>query len=516
MATIMAPDLAQNMSSSRSMAHEVAPQADLAVKSKTAPVYQYVQQYQSNNGANVTLNNSAPTQSIWNLPGDIVWNFGKSYITLDLALTASTNVTAVQTDVVPIDSIQLQTASGTLLGALYNCQSYCKNILAITKPLDDYLAEGPVYAGASAAASFYSQSVCCQPSNALVGTAVATVVPTTQYFTTVQAAANNALNTAPYTQDIFQNSSTATDVNFGTDRAYLCKQRLAVAGAVGAGAAIALRYKIPFSAFLGTMLGANKDYLLGQNFQIVINWSAVNRFVSDQAAIALTGANTAYAGAGTMSNVYLWMAKEINADIVNELRAKVHGSGLEVLIPYTTCGKGSTSAGSTTVGGYSNYSLNQTLTAGMGLALKRILTVPTRITDVNGLANCNDNVNGHLYLYVQSFLDANPIQQVPLAAGVGCADYNYMAPMLKNVPAGLSVREFQINSFWLDNFSDSASSATEFAEDDCVDSGLRINDVSKNYNIVLGVSSFGGANLYQYVTFVRKLIIRPSGLSWGA
>lgn len=499
MATIQAPDLAVNQAAA--IEHSsVAPQADSAMRSRTAPVYQFVQQFQSNNGASVALSTSGPTQSIWNLPGDVVWNFGQSFASFDLNLPAPADTYAIdiQTDVVPIDSIQIQTSGGTLLGNLNNVQAYCKVVQSLTQPINDYLTEGSVYAGKTVAESFYSQNSTCQPCNSLVTTAAANV-PTSAYWYSLQAS-----TTTPVM------SAAALNAEDGIDRPYMAKQRsvrtTTAAVATTSGAAV-MRFNIPFSAFVGTLLAVDKDILLGQNFQIVINWSATNRYTS----ICVAASNTlpaTYTGAATMTSVYLWMAKEINGDIVSSLRHQVYSSGQDILIPYTTCGKGSTSAAG-------QYSLNQNLVAGMGLALKRVLNVPVRTNDYNQLANCNDNVNAHMYDQVQTFLDANPIQQKVINCGTAIEDFWYMKNFLNNTPAGLSAREFQIGSFWLDNFSDSAASGADIPVDDCRDSGLRIDAISKNYVATFNVKS-AGMILYQYITFVRKLSIRPTGLSWGA
>lgn len=491
----MAPDLAQNTSESFSKL-EIADQVDLSVKSKLAPVYQYAQIYQLNNGASVNLAAAATSQSQFNISGDIVQNFARSYLTFDLVTTASTNVTAVQLDISPIDSIELRTQSGTVLTSLNNVQMFSK-VMARLSPYEEYLSHGPVWAGATRAASLNSVNRLCQPAGVAAGN-VASVVPNQRYW--FGTAANPPVPTL---------SALAPDVDSGADQPFLARQLNSYSGAVGAGVAVNISFRLPLSLFVGTILAMDRDLYFGQNLTLVINWSATSRFIYDESAILLTGNAAAFAGTASLQSLYLWIAKEMNAEIVNQMRNQVQQQGLELLIPYTTCGKGGAAAGAV-----QQYSFNRVLTAGDGLSLKRIITVPATINETLRLNNCNDNVNAHIYTAVQSYLDASPLQQTALVCGTVPEDYNYMYQILRRASI-YSARDFQQASFFCDVFGDSACEAVDWREDDTNDSGLKIGNIPKNYSIRV-TSTVAGMGLYQYVTFVRKLIINPNGLQWGA
>jgi len=468
MATIQAPDLVQNASKPLD-APEIAPQCNLSARARIAPVYKYVQQFQSNNGANVTLNNTSPAQSTWNISGDDIYNLAQSYMTFDLAVTASTNVTAVHTDVCPIDSIYLRTSGGTDLVLLSNVQSYVKNMAAMVTPMEDFLSRGPVYGATTAAANLYGENAMCNPSNSLSSTAATTTSTSSQYYySTAAAGATPVISTV---------AGDGNDADSGTDKSYIGKQRLVAAGAAApGGVAMALRYRIPFKYFAGTLFAVDKDLLLGQNFQIIINWSAVNKFAFDVSAFPLTGTIVAYAGAGSLSSCYLWLARECNSTICDDLRGQLRNGGIQMLIPWTQCGRSSANAAG-------KWSSNNLIQSGTGLALKRVVNVLVSTSETNSLSQNNQNVNGAKYTDVQSQLNADYLQPQPVLAGSNTQDYWLMRKMLKGTPSVQSVREFQINSVWVDNFSDNVLNSSDWAEDDCKDSGLHIDPPGKNYII---------------------------------
>lgn len=477
----------------------VAPQGDYELKSADKAVYQYVQQFANNVGSSLSINATATSQAIWNISGDIPINWGRSYITGQANFTASTNVTSVAVDTIPIDNIALQTISGAQLGVLFNVQPYSRVMPAVTTDLQEYLSRGPVYGGITPAGSFYSENKFLNCSNSLIATAATTTLPSAQYVYGSVASPS-----------VPQGSALAIAADSGTDRAYVGRQRMLWSGANGAGVVVQFLFYIPFKAFVGTILALDRDLKFGSNLQLVVNFSAANQFVWDTSAFPVTGAETviAYAGACTLTNLSLWVAKEINGNIVAKLNDEL-ARGYEVLVPYTYCGKNSTSSTGL-------YSAPQTLTNGMGECLKRIVNIVCNGTATASMINDCDNVNGHKYTTVQSWLDANPLQYQQLSAGTGIQDYQYMYNLIKETPAGLSAREFQINSFFMDNFSSSLEHGSQIRYNDCVDDGLKLSEASKNYIFQVTLTAGGpGANIYQYMTWLRRLIIAPHGIQWG-
>lgn len=484
----------------------LAPQADLHLKSEDAPFYQYVKQNTTNNSGQLTLGAST-NQSTWMLDGSTVWNTGRGYITANLLLAASTNATVVQADTIPIDSVLFSSVNGTEIAKLAYVQRYAKVSQAISIALEEYLSRGPAINGATAAAAFYSECKGCQPCNALVTAQGAATTPIAQYLYNATAGA------VAYSQ-------IALTVDAGIDRAYIAKQRVLVAGGAGAGLALNISYNIPLKAFLGTVLAIDQDILYGQNMILTINWSPLANFVSDVAVgTTLAGANIAFAGAATLSDIALWIPKEVNANLVAKLNKLYRGdpedpqvaggskAGYDLYLPYTNCSTNSVAA-------TGSWSVTQQLNAGMGLSLKRIITVPVCAPDTLGVANMGDNVNAHLYNQLQTKLNSSPLQQAVMRCGQFRDDWEQLYPLIKKSAAGLSFRDFQINPFWMDSFANGCQNSSEFIKNDVLDDGMRMGPNGMQYVTDFNVTQTGGMRVYQYVTFCRRLRIAGNTLTW--
>jgi len=490
-----------------------APQVDYMLKSADKPVYIYQQQFANNVGTTVTLNATSTSQAIWNISGDSVYNWGRSYLTFQLNAVASTNAGSLSVDTIPIDNITLQTVSGTQLAQLFNVQPYSRVVPALTTDLQDYLTRGPVWAAATVSGSRYTENKCLNPHDQLYSKAALT--STVGESTAAYVFGNTASPSVPY-GSVLNNTSAVS----GATKNYIGRQRMVYNGTAGnaaiTGLAMQTLYNIPFKSFVGTMLAVDRDMLIGQNLQLIINFSATNQFIWDTAgdaanpSIIPAAAQTiiTYVGAVTLANVYLWLAKEVQGSIVGKLRDMLR-TGYEVMIPFTYCGKNSTSSTGL-------YSAPQTLSVGMGESLKRVINIIANGTATTGLINDINNVNGNKYTTIQSFLDANPLQYTQLQCGTDVQDYQYQAKFIKETVAGMSVREYQINSFFMDNFSSSLENGSKILENDVIDDGLKLSDASKNYNLQVTLAAGGsGANIFQYVTWLRRLVVAPNGLYWG-
>jgi hypothetical protein len=501
MSTVISPDLAINPSVPIASG-DYAKQLDLAPKSYAAPVYKYRRFNQISGGSNLTLS-GANTLSQFNIPGGAVWNLRRSFLTFDLTSTAGAgaDLNTIFMDNVPIDSIQLQTASGQLLVNLQNVQAYTKTARFLCTDLKEYLSRESCYVSNTVAASFGSINHCCQPAHC----------PIAAQTTTLETKANVVVNsqvidaiagTSPQTPS----ASPATAAS-GSDIDYIGPQRI---GSGAAATATITRFKIDFDAFPGTILALDKDLYFGQNLQLNIYWKPVTNWgYSD--VVAQTG--TLVIPGLSMSNYYLYMANEVNPDHADDIMRQVNSGGLALIVPYTNCSQISTGAGSGNAGNSSViFTMSTPLTPGMGTALKRIMTVPVNNVDSLELSANTFNVAQVKWYQIQTNLDGKPIQDQFLVDPNGDV-WNYMYQMIKNTPAGMSTRNFHNNQFFVDNFSD-CDDGSKFNDDDCKESGLTI-DQSKTYNFAISVTTAPGLKLYQYQTWARKLIISPQGINWG-
>lgn len=484
------------------MSGDYAKQLDLAPQEYTAPVYKYRKFTQISGGSNLTLTTST-TLSQFNIPGDGVWNFKRSFLTFDLNLAAQGggNLSTIFCDNVPMDRITLQTASGTIIADLQAAQIYTKTARFLCTDLQEYLSRESVRVNTTVAAGFGSVNNCCQPAHC----------PIAAQTTTAQTIANVVVNSQivdTVAAGVQLPSAQPADDESGSDIDYIGPQRI---GSSGANAVAVVRFKIDFDAFIGTVLGIDRDLFFGTNLQLNIYWKPVANW-GYFGAVA-QGATTAFAGASTLSNYYLFLANDINDDNVTYLKSRVLAGGMEMLVPYTTYSQISTGAGSGNAGNLSTiFTLSTPLTPGMGSALKRIMTVPCNLNDSLERTANTFNVAQVKWGQLQTNLDGKPIQDQYLVDANGDV-WNYMYQMLKNTPAGMSNRNFHINQFFVDNFSD-CDDGSQFPENDLKLSGMPITQ-SRTYNFSIAVTSTPGLKLAQYQTYVRKLVIMPNGLSWG-
>ena len=481
--------------------NSICSQADTTCYSSDKSVMQFCQVFSNNVGTSVTLNTTATSQAVWNLSGDTVWNFGRSYMTFQMNFTApgANLFTNVNADIVPIDSVILQTVSGSQLGVLYNFQPYSRIAPALTTSLKNYLSAGACYGGTTPANSLYTENTYLQPINCLFSVAGSGGgLPSASYIYSTAAASTVAIGSA----------LAAISVDSGTDKSYQARQRVIQRGTVNS--ALQILCRVNFNKFVGTILSVDKNFLIGQNLQLIINFSAVNQFAFNTAAIIEDGAMgtqpSVPTSTVTLTNLYVWMGKELNGNLVNSLRQKL-AQGYVCQIPYTYCGRTSTGAAGL-------FSSTQTLSQGMGLSLKRIVNIVQTQTSTSGLLNDLNNVNGAQYTTVQSYLDANPIQQARLLCGTDIQDWQYLQPLLDNTSLGLSVREYQVNPCWVDNFASSLENGGLILENDCVDDGLKVAEASKLYSVQYTLTKQFGSNVNQYLTWVRRLMISPAGIYW--
>ena len=492
---------------------ETASQLDLLPVDFRAPIYKYRRCIQQAGSTALTLSSST-TQSIFSITGNNVWNFARSFITVDnIYPDVNLSYNYAQIDCAPIDRIQLTTDDGKILVDIPNAQIYTKVSQPLSLSREDFYSRGPVY-GASTILTRISESpaVGCQPSilNVTAATTVAnhvsaqliaaagatSVLPSDAYLVTAGAANQNAAVA----------SVVPISAVSGNDLGGRGPQHY-VNGLIGDGAGagdLAVRYKFNFGElFKGSLLAMDKDLMFPVNLQLVIYWKPLSGW--GFSALANLGTTASIASA-TSSNYYLYMCSDINEQNVNEQRASLMSGGYSIYTPYITMQQqtSSTSTGS--------FAASYNLTPGQG-QLKRVICVPSVENAPKGNAQ-NYNVGGIVVSSVQSFLDAKPIQDLPLTVTAG-ETWNYLYEHIKGSVLGLSARTYLEHFCWVDNFSD-AGRSLDYGENDCKESGLII-DVAKNYRIEL-YKNIATAQITASLFFVwlKKLDIKPGMVSWAS
>lgn len=532
MATISVPDVAANVSVPL-LKEVVLPQLDLTARSLYAPIYKWRRLIQVSGGTGQTLS-SGVSNSIFNIPGGGVYNLSRSYLTFDVSFAdpvAANSCNTIWCDQVPMNDITLQTQTGQIVANLINIPIYTKTANFMATSMKDYLTRESVLHYDTVANAFGTVNQFCQPAKlAYFAPANITMTGSLQWsavaappvmanaaaiagsLVNTSAAVGKALTSGALTSNTITNqyvikAGTVSIVPMGASGINdpSAPQRLAT----NASTASVMRCKVPLNYFVGTVLAMDRNiYWGGQNMQLNINWSPLNKWGYSSQLDNATDLLDLITGAFT--NYYLYLCQEVCAPNVEQAMANT-ASGQPLLVPYTLCPK-------LTFGSTGMQTMNTPLVQGYGI-LKRIMTVIVNVADSGRLSSNSDNVlatladdgAGSYYRSVQSFLNNSPLQDYVLRPFYK-EDYNYIWNLIKNSPAGISARNYYINPFWVDNFSDSSCSE-DFRENDCMDSGREITN-SENYAITYELV-VAAAVCYQFCTFGRRLVISNSAIQWA-
>ena len=555
-AVMQAPNLAVNPVIDIK-SEDFARQLNLMPVRLRAPVYKQRKFNQASGASTLTISGNV-TQSQFNIPGEGVWNFHKSYMTMDASfpIGANPSINSVFTDCFPIDSIQLLANNSLPIAYLTNVQPYTKVSQALAIDLDEYSSRGPVYGDTILGTAYpLSQITGCQPcsgyqSNFTATIAAGTNVPVnaatiitagiggvatmtfgTAVALTVAGNANNRttaqlLPNRPSDASIIDvlaggdiadvasanpaNQASGTDVN-----GRLAPQKL-VSGALEAGGGegvLQVRFRIPLKAFLGTILAMDRDlYFGGQNLQLIVNWKPLANWGFNTVGVA-AAASVALA-VPTITKYSLFLMEDVNAENVTSYKNEVKDRGMQIIMPYTDCSQ------LTSPDGAGTFTMSTQITPGKGLSLKRCITM--LINGANTTKRTANNFNarsdaaigdmGVKFSQNQSSLDGRPLQDQFLEMA-NSDQWNYVYRLIRDSPAGLSQRTYEENCFMLDNFSD-ADSSVHFYENDCKDSGLKVSQ-QMTYENTFVKTAIASLTALQYQTYSRILIINRDGISFG-
>ncbi len=508
MSQLLAPNLPINASFAVDGVKQFDDSLDLSQKNSINPIYRYRRLTQISGGTTVNIQDTAQTQSIFNIPAQ-VFNPDKCYMEFDFNATASTALSMpfLWGDQCPIDQIELKTDSGTQLALLQNVAPYTKLVRPLMTDIDDFQSQEAAVGGISLAAANYTTNNFMQPginqqattgtiqvSELCTGYPVAVIAGTTP---TTLSASNSGGNSA------------VTIATSGVDKAYTSPQRMVVGGSA---AAQIFHCRIPFSAFKGTMMSMNKNMYFGQNLQLTIAWSGLNKWGSQVVYNNIAAAPTALNTGCTLSNLFLWLAVDTNLQTRSLIMDEVNTNGVSVLIPFTNCTSLTSAASAATT-----FRFSTILPPGAGLTLKRVITVPINVVDTNANSSNSDNSPNATpanikWSNVQSFLNSAPLQDLPLVDFDGQV-WSYLRNMVKGTAVGQSNRLYRINAFWCDNFADSKNGAS-WNDEDLKYSGLALGTATQVYDVQFAQTCTAGLKYLQYQTYLRRLYIKPSGISY--
>ena len=452
--------------------------ADISVKQAEKSVYRWRKLVQVNGGGNLNLSSST-TLSQFNIPNS-VYNFSRSYLQFDVSEAKQTSYSSFYVDSAPINSIRLQSSKGEILVDLQNAQVYSR-VTSLFKSQKE--CDYGVSSSTTVALSTNQASLCNIGYNA------------------ARTTANLSLNIASDAMVVDDVAGTSTAISaLDTKSGYIKIQHLVSSGL---DAVNAFRYKFDLASICnGTLIGCDKDLFLNDNLLLTIYWQPYNQwgFKSD-----VDGANTVIlTAAPTITNYNLFMCEQMNINLIENYRTAVN-QGVKMVVPYVQANQLSTQAAA----GYVSMSSN--LSAGMGLKLKRILTIV--INSTNSLNKTSDiyNVGSVKWSQIQSTWNAKPIQDQFLNVDDSSL-YNYHVSKLNDTLINAQ-RTYYENCFFLDDFSNS-DSVSDYRKNDMELSGLDMGMNNNVYTVQINQTHTASLILCQFQVFNRMLMVSNQGLSW--
>lgn len=477
-------------------------QLDLTNANYESVNYKYRKLPQISGGTNLTLLNGSVVESRFNIAGNSVWNLSRSFIVLDAVFTGVADYSAATfVDSIPLNQVQLLTENGSVLVDIQQAQIYSKIIQPLTLSKDEYLSRGSVYANVAVDTSVPSINMGCNPLKRIAN--IGTNGATASYRADIKV-----IPIQPTDASILQDGTFSAVVPVaasGTDCLYNNPQQHVAAGTIAA--ATANRYRINLKTFVGTLLAVDKSLFFGQNLTLVLRWAPLQNWGFDFKDAAYELKDAAALAATSVTNYFIYLAEDINKDNQRSLR-QAFNSGYSMLIPYTTSTQqSSSSTGLATV--------QSTISSGNGYCLKRAISACVSSTNSLQYTANTFNVAGSKWTSVQSFLDANPIQDIQLSISMA-EPWNYLYDFIKDSPVGMSQRTYLENAFWIDNFSDSNRSV-DIPFMDQKDSGLYLydesgNSIQRTYRVEF-ITVPAAVLMVQYLTYLRTMKISPQGVT---
>jgi len=466
-------------------------------------VYKSRRFLQVNGGTSLAFTDSL-TLSQFKIPANTCWNLSKSYITIDIVAQnwydAASFLANFFTDCFPINSIRLQSNSGTELAKLDNVQIYTKVSQDLTISMEEYLSNGSIY-GDTIPGTAYPITVCsgCQPANSTFSAQrtsgqLLTRFPTEALITDTTA--------GTYTASLASLSGLLTSHVSGSDSVGKGVHQRLITGVasnnvVGDGNGnLTIKYKIPLKAFVGTLLAVDETLYFREDLTLNIYWQNTSNLGWLNATDVATNRDVSKLQVVSTSNYYLYLQENVNAE--KQIEAK---NRTRIITPYTISKVYSTpaSAGVNTI--------ETTIEPMSGKTLKRIITIPNSAINMFKKTANTFNVNAVKYSTLQSYLNGMPLQDYQLSWSNGDV-WNYHYNLIKKSPAGLSLRTFEENTFFIDNFSD-ADESVKWLENDKNMNGMIVND-AKNYQLQFTQTSTCGLVMCQYQTWSRELDLSGS------
>ena len=491
--------------------------------------YQLTQIFQNTGLPYLTLTQSGGSDSVFQIP-NCAFNLSQSYLNFSLnpSVVSGGNTTYwVYVDgITPIRQLQLYTDNGLYLADIYDLCNYTNMIFRYTTKFEEltsldvpFVSTTGLTSGTAATLNDYGCSEGLFP----LGKAVGTTRPTGWSPYLGAAATVNTNYTNFYEPAYVVSSGAINEIS-----PYIM-------------------FKIPLRKIKHTIFGIDKTMKLNKILYLRIVWNTTNKiaYCTTGAAAAITnpgsianGTPAAIPGGIYISNLYLYLAKELNTLVDQELTNKINSAeGFKILVPWVSQFKQSIQAS-----GMNNVTMR--FTNALGRKLQKIYWTPYNASESLQLAydhNVFPTENSNSVTLNQTYVGtAAAVQKIQyfytLLNNTRTSQYNYNVnngsstngnqyfsedyDARKNKLKGsciLSKNEYYYNWVWCEDFTDNVALADKplSADQDNFSDGLDLtNEIKYDIFINQGGTTNVAVNLYVYAVTLKELTVNSTGVTF--
>lgn len=469
---------------------EISKRNDYQIRDKAKSGYNYSKVVQQTGGTgSISISAGGGDESVFEIPIKC-FNPGESWLRFDPTITAqgSSNVAWLPVNGVPFfRTIQAYTRNGVYLCDINNFEYYVRPAWMSQEHKDYLNSVGTSVDRDGTLISTVSEFFPSSGSDAYI------------YYTaivdTTTSSTNEPVQFTELNYEIIKTwDNTYQLVNPGVDPVYCMRS--------AANTALTPKIRMPLSLIYNSFLSMKKDFYLNEVLILRFVWAGTGLLwystsVTDRTASAAALAN----GGLTVNNLYLYLARQTNQEIVESIKSQVMTSGMNILIPYVTSQKftGSSAASALDV---QTLRLNRA----HGRKCRRILTTFVDENTANE-GYMNRNTAGARIANFYSNLQNNRIQEFDIDC-TAYDDYVLLKNQLKD-KCTIGYEHYAYNWFWIDDFSDHSE---EVLSDGSISCGISL-DEEQRYD--LNVTKAAVARSYVYYSYAiceKILSVGPSGV----
>lgn len=469
---------------------EISKRNDYSIREKAKSGYNYSKIVQQTGGTgNISISAGGGDESVFEIPIKC-FNPGESWLRFDPTITAqgSGNVAWLPVNGVPFfRTIQAYTRNGVYLCDINNFEHYVKPAW-MSQENSSYMDNVPVSVNRFAGLNSLPTEFFPSSKTDLFAYYTAIVDTTT-------SSTNEPVQFTEIDYEIIKTwDNTYVMEKPGAEPVYCMRS--------DANTALTPKIRMPLSLIYNSFLSMKKDFYLNEVLILRFVWAGTGLLwystsTSDRTASAAALAN----GGLTVNNLYLYLARQTNQDIVESIKSQVMTSGINILIPYVTSQK---FTGSSTASALDVQTLR--LNRAHGRKCRRILTTFVDKNTANE-GYMNRNTAGARIANFYSNLQNNRIQEFDIDCTV-YDDYVLLKNQLKD-KCTVGYSQYSYNWFWIDDFSDHSE---EVLDDGNISCGISL-DEEQRYD--LNVTKAAVARSYVYYSYAiceKILSVGPSGV----